>query len=403
MIGHVEPPKPSLDSMRWPFINLEDLSTSKCLLLYLNARARNAPSTFALSELDFSPYASIAPQDTEDFINLIRQTLPGRSSGQHNAVDDRTHKQLFRSVAARLASMRIYFSCDVTAQSYGKLVHCDGLTETEQEAAKFLTMLLVRGLIVLRCQSGILSLLVSCCRYILHDMTEEHMVMSSVQTEPPNGELFPRVVNGHVVFSDYVMISPYRPRGSIDFERLLRYVGSTLDVTKDHAWALREDPSYFADHMMEIINHRTEMVPDKSGRVHYEVDTPSFMDLVLKDIIIKAYTLPVLWHGFFRKLLGIRELFESGFTLEEQIKHMADFRAFTKLLRGSLTGRIKKLWIPSPNIRERYVRLESTANESVIGTKPYKIRSLGQIQIYKLIERQFFVESYRQSDAALYT
>ncbi|KAI4942151.1 hypothetical protein J4E91_010350 [Alternaria rosae] len=42
----------------WPYINLEDLSDAKSLLELIKARAHNRPSTFATSELSFSPAAS---------------------------------------------------------------------------------------------------------------------------------------------------------------------------------------------------------------------------------------------------------------------------------------------------------------------------------------------------------
>jgi hypothetical protein len=260
----------------------------------------------------------------------------------------------------------IRFSSGTTAQSYGKLVDLDDLTDEEQACAKSVTMPLVPGLNVLRCQSGISSLLVLCCELILHDMTEEQRSHSSIQTEPSFAELIPRADAGHSAFPDYILMAPYRQRRLIDFERLRGYVDSTFDITKDHLWALREDPSYISDHSMEFIKYRDEMLPDEDGNVHYCVDTPGFLDLALKSIIVEAYTLPGLWHAFSQRLLVIRKLIESESTVEKQIEQMSDFRASSKRLRESLIGRVKKLWIPSSNTRERYIRLYSTADESAI-------------------------------------
>lgn len=49
----------------WPYINVEDLSQPKSLLIFLNARGRNPPSAFAMSKAEFSPLAEMSPCDPE--------------------------------------------------------------------------------------------------------------------------------------------------------------------------------------------------------------------------------------------------------------------------------------------------------------------------------------------------
>ena len=47
--------KETMDSQRWPHINLEDLMKPKLLLIYLNARGRHPPHIFAHSEHKYAP------------------------------------------------------------------------------------------------------------------------------------------------------------------------------------------------------------------------------------------------------------------------------------------------------------------------------------------------------------
>jgi len=45
----------SRDKDMWPYINLDDLLEPNALLLFLNARGRNIPATFAASDLELAP------------------------------------------------------------------------------------------------------------------------------------------------------------------------------------------------------------------------------------------------------------------------------------------------------------------------------------------------------------
>jgi hypothetical protein len=46
----------------WPYINLEDLTDRKSLLLYINSRARQHPDTFAFTEMDHAMAVRVLPQ-----------------------------------------------------------------------------------------------------------------------------------------------------------------------------------------------------------------------------------------------------------------------------------------------------------------------------------------------------
>ncbi|KAI4654619.1 uncharacterized protein J4E79_008493 [Alternaria viburni] len=60
-------PKEHVDVMLWPFINLEDLTKPKSLLIYLNSRARNLPWTFATGEYmaKFGEFMAAVVKSTE--------------------------------------------------------------------------------------------------------------------------------------------------------------------------------------------------------------------------------------------------------------------------------------------------------------------------------------------------
>ncbi|KAJ6281928.1 hypothetical protein J3E71DRAFT_362053 [Bipolaris maydis] len=56
-LGTDDKKTPPSASKIWPFINLEDLTKPKSLLIFLNTRGRNVPSMFTLTEEVFSPLA----------------------------------------------------------------------------------------------------------------------------------------------------------------------------------------------------------------------------------------------------------------------------------------------------------------------------------------------------------
>jgi hypothetical protein len=55
---------------------------------------------------------------------------------------------------------------------------------------------------------------------------------------------------------------------NMDLARLASLISAKKSAAEDHIWALREDPGYFADTVLEIRMPRQEMLKDTAGQVH---------------------------------------------------------------------------------------------------------------------------------------
>ncbi|XP_014559917.1 hypothetical protein COCVIDRAFT_90694, partial [Bipolaris victoriae FI3] len=80
-LGTHDKETPPSASQIWPFINLEDLTKPKSLLIFLNARARNVPFMFTLTEEAFSPLAvmsmcSYEPKLEQYSLQISSETTP---------------------------------------------------------------------------------------------------------------------------------------------------------------------------------------------------------------------------------------------------------------------------------------------------------------------------------------
>lgn len=141
-----------VDASNWPYINLEDLVEPKALLLFINARARNHPHTFALTELDF--------------VASVTLPIPVSSRGPKS-------------------KMRLNGPTD--SGSYGTIIEFphEALAAGFENTRKGLSV--ADGIKVLWIQERILRFLVEYYERILHDRPAESLTSedSPVQPEPP--------------------------------------------------------------------------------------------------------------------------------------------------------------------------------------------------------------------------
>ena len=245
----------SSDATTWPYINIEDLIRPTSLLIFLNARGRNAPSAFASTELDFSPLR----------VNFFGEDEP------------------------ELPEYLLHFSLNPTPAEYGTVHFKEDFKLSDARNEKGFMLELPIGLPILQIQKRILNFLLACARSILHDMAEDILLTSPVQDEPPSSELELRSDFGYLKFSDTSIIAPYRNRGMLDFTRLREYLGGLYTDARDHIWALREDPLYFAETFLDNANHSNTMIPDSEGRLNPSVDTAQHIVLQAREIVSDVY------------------------------------------------------------------------------------------------------------------
>ncbi|SPN98454.1 uncharacterized protein DNG_01498 [Cephalotrichum gorgonifer] len=124
--------------LMWPYINQEDLSQERSLLLLINSRGRHTPPNF--TGADFSAISCFMPK-----------VKPGAT----------LHPD-------------VMILQDVTnAKDYGKLLGWHEHKDAKDWMDIYRQFRTDEGLLVLEVQEQILAFLVDCCRQILHDISQE--------------------------------------------------------------------------------------------------------------------------------------------------------------------------------------------------------------------------------------
>lgn len=172
------------------------------------------------------------------------------------------------------------------------------------------------GMMALNIQSQILNFLVDCACKILHEMPPKLMIEFPPQDEPPMADLLDFEIAGHTNFSDVLMTAPYRGWQSVDLTELPRYIAATFDTQKEHVWALREDPSYFADTVLEYEQHSG---PDTSNDHHRLGEHYFQRDTLIREILEEAYSTLAGWQDLRRRISDLDRLFQWDANIYGQI------------------------------------------------------------------------------------
>jgi hypothetical protein len=184
---------PSLaDQIMFPYINLEDLCKPHPLLVFLNARAFNLPWTFVNTEDEFSPSARTP-------------SCLGRDSER--------------------VKMDFWFTKNPEPGKYGEAAIVEGtLSGFEPVNEEFFSTCQRQGLQMLYVQERIYTFLLSCSRAILHDMSDDSLqntlLSEARDLSVASGSNDTIQAGEHKLFSDTVLLAPYRPRSRVDFHRL---------------------------------------------------------------------------------------------------------------------------------------------------------------------------------------
>ncbi|KAI4944559.1 hypothetical protein J4E91_008562 [Alternaria rosae] len=315
-------PKEHFDVMLWPFINLEDLTKPKSLLIYLNSRARNLPWTFVIGEVDFSQYGVLCSDCKPREMFATVRFMPNTDPTVYGQVK------------------RVHGCC---GQVDGDMIHCD----------------LIQGLQMLKIQQRIMSFLVLCCRCILHDMTEDEILSGPVLEEPPVSEIFLQVDGSHASLSDTIAIAPYIKRGNFELARLRGYVSAIYSEAKDHVLSLREDPSYLADTIIDVSEHACELITDARDRIDPCVDAPEFVGRVARHIISQSYQRLIMWFEVSARLDQLCLHAQNGTATNDQLQNVLNFEALLERARSCLLREVTGTSTSSPTMRSYYKRIVS--------------------------------------------
>ncbi|KAK0667106.1 hypothetical protein QBC41DRAFT_304643 [Cercophora samala] len=223
------------DYFMWPYVNLEDLSKPKNMLLFLNARARHHPSDFAAADKAATNLGLVTRAITPLFLN--------------------EHTMIMNGVT--------------NPEDYGKLVTWDDHPDAFEWMASRKQCLPGEGLLILEVQERVLKFLLDFCKAVLQDISRAKM--TSDESYPVRPEPYMKTeleTNGFESLAVMAAEAPYRPPARIDFARIELLLEAKVSAAKDHIWALREDPDYFSGEVADVRGHRQEILKDTRGHVH---------------------------------------------------------------------------------------------------------------------------------------
>ncbi|KAF2143937.1 uncharacterized protein K452DRAFT_285979 [Aplosporella prunicola CBS 121167] len=330
------------DAFTWPYINQEDLLKPRILLLFLNARGRNTPDAFAMADHDAAHFGFVTKALNPAFLNEHTMIFTGRKD----------------------------------PETYGELVSWE---EDEEAFDKMLSGVGAHpghGLIILEMQERIYSFLINCCQQILHEIPPESMTKPEypIQPEPPS------VSENETGYPSLAVIAneaPYRLPADLDLVALEGLLSAKISATEDHIWALREDPGYFADIILEWKEHRQEMLPDWNGEAHPVLKPGAdkiFWHRVIGNALTEAYLKLETWNAMREEIRDLERLQRKYATMISPEKELpAEYlNALLRTLhfldqasKGPI-GVLRTGVVASPPIRGNFVREPQEPNSTII-------------------------------------
>ncbi|KAF1931801.1 uncharacterized protein M421DRAFT_98882 [Didymella exigua CBS 183.55] len=337
----------------FPHLNLEDLTAPNSLLILLDARTRHAPFKFALSDYELAPLMKLRPA-------LLEKTK---------------------------------YSISLSDNDFGKVIEWD--TEEEATGATLLGDAVhpVQGWHILIIQMGLYDFLVRCIAFVMLDELE-------VSAEPlPSA---PQIYNDDFSTLDIapkesperleygsldslIRDAQYRVPMFTDLGRLCALTSACKDAAEDHIWMLREDPSYFAETVLECKEHRPEVLKGRfCGRLHKNGHHDRLWARVLKDTAANAYVDFFVWdeiHWRMRDLNALAMEHVNSLSIDPiklnielpatLLESLVQTWSFLELIELDLIQQLKTAWPSSPTMRANFAQQcgEVSDEEQVLGVQ----------------------------------
>jgi hypothetical protein len=218
----------------WPYINQEDLSKNGALQLFLNARGRHPPSAFAAADMDAAAFGLLVSDA------LIPKFLVG-----------------YTMILSGVTESNI--------DDYGKIVgwhtHPGAAhlyaTEHEFEPGE--------GLLVPEIQERLYSFLVDCCKEILHDYPADSWTSDAFPIQPEPKMKSGAELTGFESLAVMAAEAPYRVPAQLDLGKIISLLTARTAAAEDRLWALREDPLFLRDQILEAKDHLPHQLENASA------------------------------------------------------------------------------------------------------------------------------------------
>jgi hypothetical protein len=237
-----------------PHLNLEDLTLPNSMLLLFHARTHFPPSTFSLSDYELA--------------------------------------RMYRLRPALLESTRQ--SMDVTDR-YGLLLQWATEADALNSMNKGETVHPRIGIHILTLHYMLIDFLRKFTIGMLADKGNDPMPKLSDTTfkilPPPSSD-----GDEYSALGTVIREAPYRVPQHMDLSRLRTLVSARTNAAEDHIWLLREDPSYFAEVVFELREHRPELLKGRDcGKAHANGKDDILWARVLRNVAVDGYIELSVW------------------------------------------------------------------------------------------------------------
>ncbi|KAF3010941.1 hypothetical protein E8E13_010233 [Curvularia kusanoi] len=336
-----------LETVTWPYINLEDLLLPNTLLIFLNTRARHFPSEFAYYDLEMAPR-----------FKKTRLDLDVRNDGFSMA-----------------------FLGTNSFQDYARWIEWDNANERVESIRTGRTIDIYHGVQILIIQRRILRFLVECATILVGEtslLDELHNAPAPLQELPSLSSNIGGLTLPHIIARE----APYRLPTRLDLARLVSLASAQKHEAIEHAWALREDPSYFAEAVEQVQNHRGEFIPDAHGAISRKIaENEKLCPEEMTYVITHNFCMVFNWNHVSNKLKvlqGISVKYAGAIVLNEDLptdffNEFAQTRYFLERMSVDLICYLRRYFYASPPVREHLCRDESaTSNKKTYGIRARK-------------------------------
>ncbi|KAJ4203294.1 hypothetical protein NW767_005411 [Fusarium falciforme] len=321
------------DHFMWPYINQEDLTQPKVMLLLLNSRGRHPPPTFA------------AADNASVHLGIASRALVPIFLNNHVMVLNRT----------------------TTTEGYGKLVVWEDHPNAFEWMHTLKQFLPGEGLVILEVQARLMKFLVDCCHEILHEIPEAELISDAYPVQPESSLETDNDTSGFANLSAMAAEAPYRLPVRLDLARVESFLEAKKSAADDHVWALREDPAYFAQEFLEVKDHRQEMLKDSQGRSHPVTNKlrehllwARVTGTMLTDAYISLEAFTEL-HRQAQHLRNLHDKYKAEISPEKDLPEeymvtLLRFRYFLETTAKSPLERLKMVVASSPPMHKFFVR-----------------------------------------------
>jgi hypothetical protein len=334
----------TVDAFMWPYINQEDLTKPRSLLLFLASRGRNHPAAFAAADLE--------------------------------AMHIGTSLKMLGS--AKLPGYTMMFTDRQDHESYGELAQIGTSSDAYTRPYVNRGLEVGQGLLILHVQKATMEFLNYCSRIILHEFSAEEIFNSPLLPAPAPS---PEKDTGFASLAVMAAEAPYRLPAQLDFDRIVSLLTAKRDQAADHVWSLREDPGYFRDYAYEIHEHRIERINSESGRPNPDLEArheAKYWTRVLWETIITDFIQLEMFSELLTQAEALRQVYKTN-AASVQLEHdlpapymhsILRFRYF--LSEAALTVSQAKLHVfQSPPWRDHYscTVLDESNAANIIGLR----------------------------------